>query len=179
MLKVSQNPTRKTFIAPRLLRQWAGYGAGVWSFIFAALSIYWAAGGTGFGDTIGKELENLALSRDPGFVAILWITGLAKILIGILALALVQAWGRRIPRWILLTGGWATGLLLTLYSLANFVEHGLMQLGFMAVPKGLGEIALRWHLLLWDPWWLIGGALFTVATWQYSYRLSKPKTNLL
>ncbi len=170
MLETSQNSVEKTFISPWLSGQWAGYGASAWSFIFAALSIYWAAGGTGLSGTIGKDLESLALAGDPVFLAILWISGLAKIFIGILALALVQAWGHRLPRWILLTGGWATGLLITLYALANFVEHGLMQSGVMTVPEGLGVIALRWHLLLWDPWWLVGGVLFTLASWQYSDR---------
>jgi hypothetical protein len=31
------------------------------------------------------------------------------------------------------------------------------------VPDGLGEAAARWHLALWDPWWITGGVLILVA----------------
>lgn len=32
---------------------WAGYAASVWAFVFAAISFYWAVGGTAGGSTIG------------------------------------------------------------------------------------------------------------------------------
>jgi hypothetical protein len=30
--------------------------------------------------------------------------------------------------------------------------------------------ALRWHLVLWDPWWLGGGVLLGIAAWGYQRR---------
>ena len=42
-----------------------------------------------------------------------------------------------------------------------------MEAGVRSIPTALGSDALRWHLLLWDPWWLLGGILFAGAAWQY------------
>lgn len=147
---------------------WAGYAACAWALVFAAISLYWAAGGTAGGDTIGPALMRLAFARDPEFIAVLWLTGALKVLAGVLALALVQSWGRLIPRWMLLIAAWGAGVLLVLYGCANAIQHGLMVTGIIGTPAGLGETAARWHLALWDPWWLIGGILFIAAAWNYT-----------
>ncbi|HEV2404232.1 MAG TPA: hypothetical protein VGR88_02200 [Ktedonobacterales bacterium] len=39
--------------------------------------------------------------------------------------------------------------------------------GVIATPAGLGTTAARWHLYLWDPWWLLGGVLIIVAARTY------------
>lgn len=158
--------------APRRLARLAGYAACAWALSFAALSFYWAAGGTFGAETIGPALASLALARDPQFVAILWITGVLKVVAGLLALALVQSWGRLISRWLLLIAGWGASAALILYGGASFVQHALMVAGTITIPAGLGATAARWHLLLWDPWWLLGGLLFAAATWGYSRRIS-------
>lgn len=149
---------------------WAAYAAGAWAFAFAALSFYWAAGGTAGADTIGDIIKGRPLARDPGFVAILWATGALKALAGLLALALVRPWGRLIPHWTLLTATWGTGALLTLYGGANLAVRGLMAVGVMSTPASMRSVAARWHLVLWDPWWLLGGILFLAAAWGYSRR---------
>jgi hypothetical protein len=38
----------------------------------------------------------------------------------------------------------------------------------LSVPSGLGHTAALWHVVLWDPWWLLGGILFLVAAWYYT-----------
>jgi FtsP/CotA-like multicopper oxidase with cupredoxin domain len=46
--------------------------------------------------------------------------------------------------------------------------------GMRLVPSGAGPVdwtALRWHLFLWDPWFLSWGLLLGVAAWHYT-RLS-------
>jgi hypothetical protein len=146
-------------------RAWAGYAACAWAFLFAAISFYWAAGGTAGGDTIGPAITGLA--HDPAFVAVLWAIGLLKLLGGLLALALVQPWGRSIPRRLLLTLACGGGILLALYGGASWVQEGLMLSGVIPIPAGLGHTAALWHVLLWDPWWLLGGALFIAAAWNY------------
>jgi hypothetical protein len=87
-----------------------------------------------------------------------------KALGGLVALALVQPWGRRLPRWFLCAAAWGGGLAL-LYGAASLVQHALMLAGVIAVPAGLGRTAARWHLLLWDPWWILGGVLFVATAW--------------
>jgi hypothetical protein len=144
---------------------WAGYAAAAWAFAFAALSFYWAAGGTAGGETIGPAITDLG--HDPVFVLLLWAIGLLKVLGGLLALALVQPWGRSIPRWLLLALGWGGGGLLALYGGASWVQEVLMVAGVIPIPAGLGPTAAMWHVVLWDPWWLLGGVLFIVAARAY------------
>lgn len=158
--------------APQRWTGYAGYATCVWALAFAALSFYWAAGGTAGASTIGPALTSLALTRDPGFIAILWITGALKAIAGLLALALARPWGRLIPRWLLLAAGWGAGTALILYGGASFVQHALMVAGIIVIPAGLGATAARWHVLLWDPWWLLGGILFAIAAWQFGRETS-------
>jgi hypothetical protein len=88
---------------------WPGLAAAVWAAVFALMSLYWAAGGQVGGETLGVEIERLGRERDPGFVATLWVTSALKGVAAVLALALVEPWGRRLPRRLLLWLGWATG----------------------------------------------------------------------
>jgi hypothetical protein len=136
--------------------------------VFAAISFYWAAGGTVGGATIGPAITSLV--HDPVFIAILWATGALKVVGGVLALALVQPWGRSLPRWLLVTLAWGGGILLALYGAANWIEEGLMVAGVLSIPAGLGHTAALWHVVLWDPWWLLGGTLFIIAAWNYARR---------
>jgi hypothetical protein len=122
---------------------WAGYAACAWALAFSGISFYWAAGGTSGGEAIGPAITKLA--HDPAFTAILWSTGALKLVGGVLALALVQPWGRRLPRRLLLAAAWGGGI---------------------PIPSGLGHTAALWHVLLWDPWWLLGGILFVLAAWH-------------
>jgi hypothetical protein len=145
------------------------YAACAWAFLFAAMSFYWALGGMVGVETLGVEIERQARERDPGLLATTWITGGLKAAAGLLALALVRPWGRALPRRLLVYLTWATGALFTLYGLANLVDHALIVTGAIAVPEGLGATAARWHLALWDPWWLLGGALFLLTAHSASH----------
>jgi hypothetical protein len=150
--------------------RWAAgtaYAAAAWAFAFAAISFYWAAGGTAGADTIGSTIADPALARDPGMVAILWATGALKALAGALALALALArpWGRRIPRWLPIAACWVGGAFMALYGAANLAVRALMALGLLATPDSMRTPAAQWHLLLWDPWWVLGGLLFVAAAW--------------
>jgi hypothetical protein len=149
--------------------RWAAYGATAWAFVFAAISFYWAAGGLVGVDTLGEGMRELALARDPELGAITWITGILKVVAGLFALSLVQAWGQRIPRWIRLAAVWGAGLLFIFYAVGNMVQHGSMAAGTSAIPEVLGSItAVRWHLLFWDPFWLLGGLLFVAAAFYHT-----------
>ena len=150
------------------LTSWAGYAASVWAFVFAAISIYWAAGGTAGGSTIGPAITGMA--HNPAFIVVLWGTGALKLIGGFLALALVWPWGRALPRQALLTAAWGGGILMALFGGASWVQECLMVLGVIRIPAGLGSTAALWHVVLWDPWWLLGGILFIIAAWSYSRR---------
>ena len=137
--------------------------AAAWAILFAAMSIYWALGGTVGLDTLGVELERDARARDPDTIAVVWVTALLKLAAAALALALVQPWGRVLPRRLWVIATWIVGLGILAYALANFVQHGLMKAGVVDTPEALGSSAATWHLAFWDPFWLLGGLLFTAA----------------
>jgi uncharacterized protein DUF3995 len=149
-------------LSPRV--GWAAYAACGWAFLFAAPSFYWAAGGMVGTGTLGPGIA--AMARDPWFVAVVWATGVAKVLAGLLALAFVRPWGRRIPRWALLAGAWGGGALLVLHG-ADFVVQGALALGgFVDVPASVPLAAIRWSTFFWGPWFLLGGLLFCAAAWR-------------
>ncbi|HET7579125.1 MAG TPA: DUF3995 domain-containing protein [Bacillales bacterium] len=72
-----------------------------------------------------------------------------------------------IPRWMLLVAGWAAGVFLTFYGGLNLAVRGLMAIGMLETPESMYSAAARWHLLFWDPWWLLGGILFLAAVWHF------------
>lgn len=73
--------------------RWAGYAACACAFLFAAVSFYWGVGGTAGLNTVGQGAVELSASGNVAVFVALWFVGLLKVAGGLLALALVQAWG--------------------------------------------------------------------------------------
>jgi hypothetical protein len=145
-------------------RNLAAYVAAAWAFVFAVPSFVWAAGVEAGSETIAADVEEAGIA-DPWLLA---ATGVLKVLAGLVALALVRPWGRAIPRRLLILAAWGAAAILFFYAVVNFVGHALMEAGVWKIPDALGADAVRWHLLLWDPWWLLGGILFALAAWQFT-----------
>jgi Protein of unknown function (DUF3995) len=148
-------------------RNRAAFAAALWALVFAAMSFYWAAGGTLGLETLGNEIEREAEAREPDTVALIWVTGALKVVGAALALALARRWSHAFLSRAVGWAGLAVGILLIVYALANFAQHGLMAAGAVDTPESLGASAVDWHLVLWDPFWLLGGVLFTAAAWRY------------
>lgn len=153
--------------------RWAAYGAAGWAFAFAAVSAYWALGGKVGTETIAMDIARIPLANDP---MVVWATAGLKALAGMLALTLVRPCGRLLPLRVLIRATWAAGLVLTFYGGANLVDHGRMVAGLRDTPEVLGEQAARWHLLLWDPVWLLGGVLFLAAARYHRHGLQESRT---
>lgn len=144
-------------------QRWACYAASGWAFLFAAMSFYWALGGTRGAATLGIWAEQSARNRDPELVFTLWVTGLLKALLGLLPLSVLQGWFLYISQRLLrLAMGWI-GALIVLYYLASSMQQLLMLGGILPVSKSLGQTGLVWHLTFWNPWWILGGILFILA----------------
>ena len=152
--------------AARRTAGWAVHAAAAWALVFAAMSFYWAAGGTLGSSTMSDAIVEPARAREPRFVALLWTSGALKAIAGLLALALVRPWGRLLPRWVPLTATWVAGVGMLLYGAANLAVRAAMAAGLLATPGSMHSDAARWHLLLWDPWWVLGGVLFVLAAWS-------------
>lgn len=88
---------------------------------------------------------------------------------GLLALALVRPWGNAVLRRWLLTGAAAVSALLIVYGGLNVVAGSLVLSGVIRPSGSVDRTALRWHVGLWDMWFLIWGvllALANVASWR-------------
>jgi hypothetical protein len=140
--RAADNTTAVTWI-PAEKTAWAGRAACAWAVVFALLSVYWAAGGLLGGETLGVEIDRLAHEREPGFVGGLWAAAALKAIAAALALAMTEAWGRRLPRRPLLVLGWATGAGITLYAVANLSQHALMASGAISTPGASGRMPCR------------------------------------
>jgi hypothetical protein len=139
----------------------AAYGAAVLAGGYALVSAYWTAGGTALLSTVGGGLEDLARRGDGGALLLGAFTVLLKVAGCLLALGLVRPWGARLPRRLLEGTAATAGVLLVLYG-------GLLVVGGAAALAGLfGEpanpVALRWHVLVWDLWFLLWGVLLLLA----------------
>lgn len=127
-------------------------------------------GGTAGVSTLGGRIEELALARDPMIITLVWVTGLLKVAGGVLALALVQPWGRRLPRRWLMGGAWAGAVLLTVYGTVQVSSVALVALGVLTPTQPVEPVVLWWRLLLWEPWFLLWGVLLGLSAWVASQR---------
>ena len=141
--------------------------ATVWAFLFAATNLYWGLGGTFGVETLGQGIAEMANARDSELLLINWISVGGKIALGLLALASLRPLTKRTST-ILHISIWIAGILLTFYGLGNFIQHALMLTGTIPVARLLGSLdAVRWHMFIWDPLWLIGGILFLLLADNY------------
>jgi Protein of unknown function (DUF3995) len=148
------------------LARGAAYGAAAAAFGYAAVSLYWAAGGTAGLSTVGGIAQTMARSGGAAADAVITVTVLLKTAGGLLALAMVMPWGQRLPRRALCMAGLAGSALLILYGAAEVAGEALAETGAIR-PSAPDWTALRWHLALWDPWFLAWGLLLAAATWGY------------
>jgi len=136
----------------------AALAAAALAFASAAVSLYWTLGGTGLLDTVGGEIERLARERSAAAIAVVGATAVAKLLAGALALALLRS--DRRPLFRAAIGG---GALLALYGGVLVVAGALVLAGAIDSSVPVDEYALRWHVFLWDMWFLVWGAALALA----------------
>lgn len=154
--------------------EWVAYAASAWWLSFAAMSFYWAAGGTIGLATLGERIEGLAAARELWFVTLVWVSGVLKLIPGVFVLALVRPWGRHVPRTVLLIMVWAIGVALLVYGGMNMVMQGLV-MGGILTPDNVDWTGFTWRLIFWNPWWFLGGSLYCTAAWNYQRVPSKQR----
>jgi hypothetical protein len=153
--------------------QMAAYSTFAWVVVFDAFHVYWELGGRfGFGD----QAEPLP----SGDTAVQWIFGgivLTLFVLGtILPLALVQRWGRRIPRWALVTMAWVAAGLLSVRAVAAFIDDAMRTwFGSATGVSGLTYEQLLgtanpsaytlWSARAIDVYFFLGGVLYAATAW--------------
>lgn len=131
-----------------------GYTAFVWSVLFGLIHVYWAAGGK-----LGFEGRTMS--------GVLIVINLVAIFLCIMAafnaLALVQAWGRRFPSWMLLTSAWGACVVLGLRG------------GVGIFQSFLESESLPLLLLIVEPFFLLGGILYGLLAFLYFFTCNKER----
>jgi Protein of unknown function (DUF3995) len=136
---------------------WAPWAAAIWALAFGGPHFYWGVGGSAGLDTaLNREtIEH----RDGWFLALNWGIGLLCVAGGVVALATVRPWGRRVPARLLRGLAWLGFVLLAARALDIYVELGRSLTGLTTVPAGQRAEYLRlarWFLFLWLPWFTLG-----------------------
>jgi len=149
-------------------RTWSSYTAAVLAFASAAVTAYWTAGGTLLLDTVGGTFEELGRARTATTVGLGVVVVTAKVAGGMLALALARQ--RRVPigrrdivRRFARFLGIAGGILLAGYGGLLVLVGGLVLTGVVTPSTPVNERALRWHVFVWDLWFLLWGLALLVA----------------
>lgn len=139
---------------------WLALAACGWASIFAGLSFFWATGGkTGL-----HPLEQSG-GADGLWVAANLLAGVAKLCLGAGALAVVGAWLPHALRQPLRFVIWLAGVGMLLYGGLGLISDILHVMGIVSSAPATRHWFLV-YLVLWDPWWLLGGALFIALAWR-------------
>lgn len=159
------------------------YVASALAIASAGFSVFWTFGGTLLLDTVGGSIEVLARSRSSSALALGAATSLAKLGAAVSAVALVRPWGRCVPERVLLGVNGLVSALLIGWGGANVLAGTLALTGMISPADGLDERALRWHVFVWDLWFLVWGVALARALvgWRRTNRtrstpLESPET---
>jgi hypothetical protein len=146
------------------------YASAIVALAYALMSLYWGLGGRALVSTIGGYVEQFARRGGALPVLVALAAALAKVAGALLALALVRPWGRVVPRGWLLIGSAGVSVLLVVYGGLNVLLGGLVLAGVIHPAGGVDRTALRWHVGVWDLWFLVWGILLALATIGYWQR---------
>ena len=133
--------------------------------VYAAVSVYWAAGGAWLLSTVGETLGQQGRAGDLGIIVAVWAAAALKFIGAIMPLAAVGVtpWRAAARRRQMRVLAWAEAGILTIYGLVLAGAGWLAQSGVIASTASVDHRALAWHAYLWDPWFLIWGILVTAA----------------
>lgn len=135
----------------------------------AAVSAYWALGGTGLLDTIGGSLERWGREREPALIAALWVIVAAKVVVALAAPVLAGFGAARLPAWMRSRAarllGWIAAVVLVLYGGVLTVAGLLLEAGVLTSAPDADQTAIAWRAYLWDPWFFLWGTAFVVSLW--------------
>lgn len=146
-------------------RGWLGARSAItatatWCALFAALHLYWALGGRkGLASSAGHDL---AERRPAGFV-VFGLYGVALLLIaGIVLLVVAGGWGGS-RKWSRRATA-VVGLLSVVLLLRGIVLEILVGFDVGGLSATIGPSQTYWSLVLWNPWFILGGVLFLWVT---------------
>ena len=154
---------------PKLVARLAAVVACALGLGHAAVSAYWAFGGTALLDTIGGSLERWGREREPALVAGLWLVVVVKMMVALAAPVLAGVGAGLLPAWtrgrVARLLGWIAATVLVLYGGAMTSVGLLVEAGVLDAAADADRTALAWHAFFWDPWFLLWGVAFSLSLW--------------
>lgn len=136
-----------------------GHLAAAWALLFAVLHVYWALGGS---ELLASSAGPVLAEERPTWFVVLGLWGGSALLLAGAALGLAiarrRAGGAAARPWALLSC--LVGAFLLLRGVGVSVVL-LTDAG--GVASNVGEAQARMSLLLWNPWFVVGGVLFVAA----------------
>lgn len=146
---------------------WSGYAVFIWSIAYMIPHLYWALGGT-----IGLSILKPSVFELPQWELINWIASAVLSAAGLLGIALIYFWNRKLLRWLLLTITWFGCSAAASHGIYGIIRRLLQTAGVVEVESGpfnVNEHAyVLWDLLLFEPWFLIEGILLAVLGWCFN-----------
>jgi len=138
----------------RRLSPWAGYAAAGWAFVFTFLHVAWALG---WYIALSEDVARVAFDRTWKLIYDIVIAGMCALAV-VVALALVQPWGRRVPeRWLSALAWSGTALLVARGG------GGLIQTAYLlARGRYVPEL-----MHLYEVWFCLGAFLFACSLWRF------------
>jgi Protein of unknown function (DUF3995) len=151
----------------------AAVGALVIGLAYAAISAYWALGGTWLLDTVGIALSKPGQAGRTAALLTVWAAAVVKAIAAVLPVVAAGGWHRVADRgWLrpVRVLAWTEAVILTGYGSVLTATGLLVQGGVIAAAPDADRQALRWHAYLWDPWFGVWGILVVIAL-----RRSRPR----
>jgi hypothetical protein len=133
----------------------------------ALVSLYWGLGGTRLIDTVGGSIERLARRGGAGPTLLALGAAAAKLVAAFVVLLLRLRPRSPGERRAVLNLNRLVGWVLTLYGLAQVIVGSLVLTGGIHASATTDEHALRWHVFLWDMWFLVWGLAVLRALKRY------------
>jgi hypothetical protein len=135
-----------------------------WCVLFAVPHVYWALGGhRGLASSAGVEL---ATTRPLWFVLLgLWGVALVLLLGAGYCFGLERWRLRGLPRRAVVVLGVLGGALLLIRGVLLEVVLGT---GAGGVAAAVGPVQAHWSLVLWNPWFALGGVLVLLAVRRFA-----------
>lgn len=164
--------SREPGVALRPRPLWV-HAAFAFTILFLALHVYWAVGGT-------WGLPPAAVNKQAAVQAANWVVSAIMAIGAVYILALNHPISRRIPWWLLLPPIWAGAVVCLSHAVFGFVTKALYLAGrqeavnfpdlpwLSAAEAAESNRLAAWHdLLIFEPCFLLQGALLALAAWQF------------
>lgn len=129
--------------------------------LYAAVSVYWGAGGKWLLDTVGGSLARPGRAHDATVIIAIWAAAALKLTAALLPPLALRNHGRQ--RHLARLLAWAAAGILTTYGAVLTTIGVLVQADAIHSSVNADQRALLWHAYLWDPWFLAWGILIATA----------------